>query len=110
MGHVGKKMVTQNFFPKFIGEMLLFYKLHSPTKRPVMSHCLTTGDVKFACLVEMGSLGILLPWLSLFLGGCLGGSVIEHLPLAQGLIPSGSSAGRLLLPLPVSLPLCVSHE
>ena len=51
--------------------------------------------------------------------GHLGGSVVEHLPLAQGVIPGsgmeayvGLPAWSLLLPLPVSLPLsvCVSHE
>ena len=50
--------------------------------------------------------------------GRLGGSVIEHLPLAQGAIPGsqdpgikshvGLPAGSLFLPLPVSLPLYVS--
>ena len=50
--------------------------------------------------------------------GHLGGLVVEGLPLAQGVIlrpgTPGSSmglpAGSLLLPLPVSLLLCVSHE
>ena len=47
----------------------------------------------------------------------LGGSVAERLPSAQGMIwgPGiefhlGLPAWSLLLPLPVSLPLCVSHE
>ena len=47
--------------------------------------------------------------------GHLGGSVVEHLPSAQGVIPGseieshiGLLAGSLLLPLPMSLPLCVS--
>ena len=43
--------------------------------------------------------------------GCLGGSVVEHLPLAQGVIPGslmGLPTGSLLLPLPMSLPLFVS--
>ena len=46
--------------------------------------------------------------------GCLGGSAVEHLPLAQGMIPGpgiGSHIrlpiGSLLLPLPMSLPLSV---
>ena len=46
--------------------------------------------------------------------GQLGGSVIEHLPLAQGVILApgiksciGLPAGSLLLPLPMSLPLSV---
>ena len=45
----------------------------------------------------------------------MGGSLIEHLPLAQGVIPSpgieshlGFPAGSLLLPLPVSAFLSVS--
>ena len=41
-----------------------------------------------------------------FQEGRLGGSVVERLPLAQGVIldrGSGSLAGSLLLPLPVSL-------
>ena len=49
--------------------------------------------------------------------GCLGGSVVEHLPSAQGVIPRSwikacirLPAGSLLLPLPMSLHLCVSHE
>ena len=51
--------------------------------------------------------------------GRLGGSAVEHLPSAQGVIPEFGIeshirhlAGSLLLPLPVSLPLslCVSHE
>ena len=50
--------------------------------------------------------------------GCLSGSAVEHLPLAQGVIPDpgiqsliGIPAGSLLLPLPVSLPhsLCRSR-
>ena len=47
--------------------------------------------------------------------GCLGGSVVESLPLAQGLIPGQGIESRiqlptrsLLLPLPMSLPLFVS--
>ena len=47
--------------------------------------------------------------------GRLGGSVVERLPLAQGMIPGsrieshiGLLAGSLLLPRPVSLPLSVS--
>ena len=46
--------------------------------------------------------------------GLLGGSVVEHLPSAQGEILGlgikshiGLAAGSLLLPLPVSLPLSV---
>ena len=46
--------------------------------------------------------------------GCLGGSVVERLPLAQGMILGSHIkllAGRLLLLLLVSLPLSVvSHE
>ena len=49
--------------------------------------------------------------------GHLGGSAVEHLPSAQGVIPGSGIKSRiklpvrsLLLPLPVSLPLCVSHE
>ena len=49
--------------------------------------------------------------------GRLGGSAVECLPLAQGIsqIPEfesqiGLLAWSLLLPLPVSLPLYVSHE
>ena len=55
--------------------------------------------------------------------GCLGGSVVGHLPLAQVVIPGqgpgiesriGLPMGTLLLPLPMSLPLSlflsVSHE
>ena len=50
--------------------------------------------------------------------GHLGGSGVEHLPLAQGVIPDLGIKSRirlptesLLLPLPVSLPhSCVSHE
>ena len=44
--------------------------------------------------------------------GCLSGSGVEYLPLAQGVIPGpriefciGLPVGALLLPLPVSLPL-----
>ena len=37
---------------------------------------------------------------------CLGGSVVEHLPLAQVMIP-GSWDGVPILPLPMSLPLSV---
>ena len=47
--------------------------------------------------------------------GHLGGSGVERLPSAQGTIPGSQeepcirfSAGHLLLPLPVSLPLCFS--
>ena len=52
-------------------------------------------------------------------GGQLGGSMVEHLPLAQVMIPGPGMesrikfpAGILLLPLPMSLPLslCDSHE
>ena len=47
--------------------------------------------------------------------GHLGGSVVEHLPLAQIVIPQSwiepriklPPAGSLLLPLPMSLPLSV---
>ena len=46
---------------------------------------------------------------------CLGGSVAERMPLAQGVIPGsrieshiGFPAWSLLLPLPVSLPLSLS--
>ena len=46
--------------------------------------------------------------------GCLGGSVVECLPLAQGVIPGSGIkshirllAGSLLLPQPTSLPLCL---
>ena len=49
--------------------------------------------------------------------GRLGGSVVEHLPSAQVMIPgsrdgscTGLPVGNLFLPLPVSPPLCVSHE
>ena len=51
--------------------------------------------------------------------GHLGGSVVGHLPLAQGMIPGcwiephiGLLVGSMLLHLPVFLPLslCVSHE
>ena len=49
------------------------------------------------------------------LEGRLGGSAVECLPSAQGVIPGscdesliGLPAGSLLLPLPVSLPLSVS--
>ena len=50
--------------------------------------------------------------------GHLGGSVVERLPLAQVMIPGSwdrvphirLSAGSLLLPLPMSLPLCVSQQ
>ncbi|CAK7320259.1 hypothetical protein VULLAG_LOCUS22521 [Vulpes lagopus] len=54
-----------------------------------------------------------------FFQGHVGGSVAEHLPLAQSVIPGPGieshirlPAGSLLLPLPMSLPLsvCVSHE
>ena len=70
-------------------------------------------------------LGKIRPTRSLFktvtLWGNLGGSVVEHLPLAQGVILGlgikshvGLPAWSLLLPLPVSLPvflsLSVSHE
>ena len=48
-------------------------------------------------------------------GGCLGVLAVEDLPLAQGLIPGfgieshiGLPVRSLLLPLPMSLPLCVS--
>ena len=47
----------------------------------------------------------------------LGGLVVEHLPLAQIMIPESwdpvllrAPQGSLPLPLPMSLPLCVSHE
>ena len=47
--------------------------------------------------------------------GCLGGSAVEYLPSAQGVIPGsgieshiGLTTGSLLLPLPVSLPLSPS--
>ena len=44
----------------------------------------------------------------------LGGPAVEHLPSAQG-VTLGSwdrvpPAGNLLLPLPVSLPVSLSHE
>ena len=51
--------------------------------------------------------------------GCLDGSEVEHLPLAQGVIPRsrikspiGLLVGSLVLHLPMSLhlSLCVSHE
>ena len=51
--------------------------------------------------------------------GHLGGSAVEHLPSAQGVIPGARieshirlPTGSLLLPLPMSLPLsvCVFHE
>ena len=49
--------------------------------------------------------------------GHLGGTVFEHLPLAQIVTPESWDrvpywflAGSLLLPLPVSLPLSISHE
>ena len=49
--------------------------------------------------------------------GCLGGSVVGRLPLAQGVIPGlriefriGLPARTLLLPLPVSLPLSLWGE
>ena len=51
--------------------------------------------------------------------GCLGGSAVEHLPLAQGVIPGSRIESRIRLPawsllllLPVSLllSLCVSRE
>ena len=48
-------------------------------------------------------------------GGNLGGPAVEHLALAQGVIPGsrmeshvGLPAYSLLLPLPVSLPLSLS--
>ena len=40
--------------------------------------------------------------------GCLGGSVVEHLPLVQGVVPGSHiwlPGGSLFLPLPMSLPL-----
>ena len=47
--------------------------------------------------------------------GCLGGSVVGHLPSAQGVvlgswdhIPHQAPHEELLLPLPMSLPLSVS--
>ena len=49
--------------------------------------------------------------------GRLGGSAVERLPLAQGMIQGSRieshirlPTGSLLLPLPMSLPLSVSHE
>ena len=47
---------------------------------------------------------------------CLGGSAVEHLPLAQGVMPEtrdqvphrASCRELASLPLPVSLPVCVS--
>ena len=52
--------------------------------------------------------------------GRLGGSVVERLPLAQGMILEfwiwefkshvGLPAASLFLSLPVCLPLCISHE
>ena len=49
--------------------------------------------------------------------GCLDGSVVEHLPSAQGVISGswdqvlhGLPAWSLLLPLPVSASLSVSQE
>ena len=49
--------------------------------------------------------------------GHLGDSVVEHLTLAQGVIPGpgieshiGLPTGSLLLPLPASVSLCVSYE
>ena len=48
--------------------------------------------------------------------GCLGGSAVVHLPLAQGMILGSRIESRirlpvwsLLLPLPMSLPLSLSH-
>ena len=47
--------------------------------------------------------------------GRLGGSMVECLPSAQGMIPGSwgrvphqAPTGNLLFPLPISLPLCVS--
>ena len=47
----------------------------------------------------------------------MGGSAVERLPLAQGVIPGSwdriphqAPAGSLFLPLPVFLPLYVSYE
>ena len=47
--------------------------------------------------------------------GCLGGSMVEHMPSADSVIPNvgidshiGLPLGSMLLPLPVSLPLYVS--
>ena len=58
-------------------------------------------------------------FLKTLLQGCLGGSAVECLPLAQSMIPGsgieshiGLPAWSLLLPLPMSLllSLCASHE
>ena len=53
--------------------------------------------------------------LKIYVAGRLGGSAVEHLPLAQGVIPDpgigshiGLPAWSLLLSLPVSLPLSLS--
>ena len=45
--------------------------------------------------------------------GRLGGSVVEHLPSAQGVTPGSQDrvpAGSLLLPLPVFLPLSLMNK
>ena len=56
-------------------------------------------------------------WFNSSFGGRLGGSAVERLPSAQGVIPGsgieshvGFPVWSLLLPLPVSLPLYVSRE
>ena len=56
-------------------------------------------------------------WIKMKFEGCLGSSAVEHLPLAQGMIPGTRieshirlPAGSLLFPLPVcvSASLCLS--
>ena len=68
-------------------------------------------------LAEAAQLSCMLNFIKFANEGWLGGSVVERLPLAQGVIPSlgieshiGLPVGSLLLPLPMSPPLtlCLS--
>ena len=89
----------------------------SPPLEPMTKHKSTVFSVSIEpnIYLQYGTDHVVL---KIFVEGCLGGSAIEHLPLAQGMIPvpglslaSGSLRGACFsLCLCLCLPLCVSHE
>ena len=75
-----------------------------PRPKTVLNHWATGAAHGFHALLTKN-----------IISGHLGGSVVEHVPLAQGVIPDPGIESRmrlpawsLLLPLPMSLPLSVS--